>query len=119
MNWQDGTSEVVQTRREPVPTASLAYGPVSGDRWAQGIETAGSRSTGESQRHFSGASVKGSPVPLRRVPQKAIQRRRMYLQSCLDELERAHNNGDDPILKEQLAFSSERPSAGALGVAGR
>ena len=91
-------AEEFESRREASPQARLVTGSVSGDRWVEGIETAGSRSTGESTRRPTGAATRNHHASPRRVPQKAIQRRRLYLQQCLEELERAQNNNGDPIL---------------------
>jgi hypothetical protein len=102
MDWQDGTGEGVQVQCGADRSASLTYESVSGDRWAQGIETAGSRSTGENQRRFNDTSMRKVRLPTRRVPYKALQRRRLYLQSCLEELERAESVGEDPILRSNV-----------------
>jgi hypothetical protein len=39
------------------------------------------------------------PASSRRIPDRALRKRRLYLNACLDELERVRNAGDDPILK--------------------
>jgi DNA-directed RNA polymerase subunit F len=99
MDWQDGTGGGFQLQREAYRPTSLAYESVSGERWVEGIETAGSRSTGESRRRSIGALPRKHLLSQRRVPTKAIQRRRLCLQLCIDELERARENSDDPILR--------------------
>ena len=63
MDWQDGTGGGFQLRREAYHPAFLAHESVSGERWAEGIETAGSRSTGESRRRSVGALPKSSSFP--------------------------------------------------------
>ena len=60
MDSQDGTGGGVQLQREAYRPASLAYESVSGERWVEGIETAGSRSTGESRRRSIGHCREGS-----------------------------------------------------------
>ena len=98
MDWQDGTGGGVQLQREAYHPASLAYESVSGERWVEGIETAGSRSTGESRRLSTGVLPRRKQlVPQRRVPRQAIQRRRLCLQLCIDEMERARENIGDPF----------------------
>ncbi len=99
MDLQDGTGGVVQLQRDADRPTSFAYESVSGERWAEGIETAGSRSTGESRRRSIGAPPRKHLLPQRRISARVIQQRRLCLQLCIDELERARENGGDPILR--------------------
>jgi hypothetical protein len=100
MSWQENvTGEGVPLLYEIGQPVALGRESVSGDRWLPGIETAGSLSTGESQRRASVIGAKKLSAPARRVSKKAIQRQRLYLQLCLNELERAESNIDDPILR--------------------
>jgi hypothetical protein len=99
MNWDGGTGGDVPIQRQVTAEVPLEYGSVSGDRWAPGIETLGSRSTGEAKRRSATVSPTKPSVSSRRVPDKALRRRRLYLKACLDDLERARKGGEDPILK--------------------
>jgi hypothetical protein len=99
MNWDDGTGGGVSLERQAAAQVPLGYESVSGDRWAPGIETPGSRCTGEAKRRSVTEAATRSPVSPRRVPDRALRRRRLYLKACLDELERARNGSEDPILK--------------------
>ena len=99
MDSQIGTGGEVQLQREAYRPTSFAYESVSGERWAEGIETAGSRSTGESGRRSIGALLRKHLLPQRRIPMRVIQQRRLCLQLCIDELERARENSDDPIFR--------------------
>ena len=56
MNWDDGTGGGVSFERQAPAQVPLTYGSRSGDRWAPGIETPGSQSTGEASRAPMGAS---------------------------------------------------------------
>jgi hypothetical protein len=99
MSWDERTGGDSLFERQVPAQVSLDYGSVSGDRWAPGIETPGSRSTGESKRRPVTVPVAGRPVSLRRISDRALRKRRLYLKSCLDELERIRVYGEDPILK--------------------
>lgn len=99
MAWQDKTGDGVQLERETASADLLTSEPFSGDRWAPGFETAGSRSTGESPRRFNVLPTKKTSSPERQVPIRAVQRRRRYLRLALEELERAEDAGQDVILK--------------------
>ncbi len=99
MNWDEHTGGGASFERQvpfPVP---LDYGSRSGDRRAPGLETPGSRSTGEARDRSTGVPTAKLRVSPRRVPDRALRKRRPYLKACLDELERIRNCGDDPILK--------------------
>ena len=99
MNWDEGTGGGASFERPGTPQIPLVYESVSGDRWVPGIETPGSRSTGEAKRRPM--SVPGPKLrpSSRRIPDRAMQKRRLYLKACLDELERVRNGGENPILK--------------------
>lgn len=99
MGWQDGTGEGVSLQTTAERAAAIVSESVSGDRWVQGIETAGSRSTGESQRRSIGASRSRPLISSRRVSHKVIQNRRLRLQLCLDDIKRVEDAGGDPILR--------------------
>jgi len=99
MSWDERTGGDSRFERQLPVQFSLDYGSVSGDRWAPGIETPGSRSTGESKRRSGSVPVAERPVSLRRIPDRALRKRRLYLKACLDELERIRICGEDPILK--------------------
>src|SRR3990172_5154828 len=99
MNWDEGTGGDRPLQRQVTAQVPLAYESVSGDRWAPGIETLGSRSTGEAKRRSATVPATRPPVSSRRIPDRAARKRRLYLKACLDELDRARNGGDDPILK--------------------
>jgi hypothetical protein len=99
MDQQKGTGDIIQLPSYNDLPSFLGYGSVSGSRWAEGIETAGSRSTGEGRRLFTDTLSKKLPSISRPVPIKVIHTRRFYLQSCIDALENAENNSEDIILK--------------------
>ncbi len=99
MNWNEGTGGSVSFERQVSAQVPFEYESVSGDRYAPGIETPGSRSTGESRRRSDGVPTGKLPVPSRRIPERALRKRRLYLAACLDELERIRTCGEDPILK--------------------
>ncbi len=98
MNWDEQTVGAPLERRAPAQDR-LEHGSVSGDRWVPGIETPGSRSTGESMRRSNGVPAARLPAPVRRVPDRALQKRRLCVKACLEELERIRSGGEDPILK--------------------
>jgi hypothetical protein len=99
MSWDDCTGGVVSFKRQAAAQVPFAYEPVSGDRWAPGIETQGGQSTGADNRRPGGAPASRAQVTPRRVSDRTVRGRRLHLKACLDELERARNNSDDPILK--------------------
>ena len=99
MNWGEGTGGGVSFERQVPAQVPLASESVSGDRWAPGIETPGSRSTGETRRRSDGVPAARRPGSSRRIPERALRKRRLYLSACLDELERVRNGGEDAILK--------------------
>jgi hypothetical protein len=99
MSWDERTGGDVSFGREVPAQVPLGHESVSGTRWAPGIETPGSGSTGESNRRSNSAPESRLPVSSRRITERTLRRRRLCLKACLDELERIRNNGDDPILK--------------------
>jgi hypothetical protein len=99
MNWEEGTGGDVLLQRQVTAQIPLGDVSVSGDRWAPGIETPGSRSTGEAKRRSGTVAATKPPVSPRRVSDRTLRRRRLYLKACLDELERARKTGEDPVLK--------------------
>src|SRR5208337_5003700 len=56
-------------------------------------------STGESKRRSASVPVAGRPVSLRRISDRALRKRRLYLKACLEDLERIRICGVDPILR--------------------
>lgn len=99
MNWDEGTGGDVPFQRQVTAQVPLAYESVSGDRWAPGIDTLGSRSTGEAKRRSAAVSATRPSVSSRGIPDRAARKRRLYLKACLEDLERARNGDEDPILK--------------------
>jgi len=99
MKWEDGTGGDVAFQRQVTAQVPLEYESVSGDRWAPGIETLGCRCTGEAKRRSATVAPTKPSVSARRVPDRALRRRRLYLKACLDDLERVRNAVDDPILR--------------------
>ena len=103
-HWSSSPFEVM-TGDAPHPqqaterTSLEFHRPVSGGRWAPGIETVGSRSTGAAKRRPGGVPTSAAQSLLRRVPERSLRRRRLYLEVCLEELER-FRNADDPILRD-------------------
>lgn len=100
MSWDNGTGGDVSFERQAVGQVPFAYEAVSGERWAPGIETPGSRSTGETRRRAASTPTVGPPAPPRRVPEKALRNRRLYLKACLDELQRVRTNKEDLVLTD-------------------
>ena len=99
MNWNEGTGGDVQIQRQGTSEVPLTYGSVSGDRWTPGIETPGSRSTGEDKRRSAAVSSVNRPLSLRRIPEKTMRKRRLCLKACLDEFERIWEASEDPVLR--------------------
>ena len=99
MNWDEGTGGGVSFERRVGAQVPLDCESVSGDPCAPGTETPGGRSTGEGGRRFVGMPGSKPPVSSRRVPDRTVRRRRLYLKACLDELERVRNSGGDPVFK--------------------
>ena len=68
MSWgNDGTGGVVSFQHRAAAQVPFAYEPVSGERWAPGIETQGSRSTGEGRRRPASADKQGAGQPTPRL----------------------------------------------------
>lgn len=99
MSWDEGTGGGVSFERRAAAHDPLAYESVSGERWAPGIETLGSRSTGEGKRRSISVPATRLPASSRRISGRAVRKRRLCLKACLDELERIRKGGEDPILK--------------------
>jgi hypothetical protein len=100
MNFDESTGGGVSFERQVTAQVPLGYESVSGDRLAPGIETPGGRSTGEAKSRSPGVQAAGLPVSSsRRIPDRMVRKRRIYLKACLDELERVRNDDDDPVLK--------------------
>ena len=99
MNFDESTGGGVSFERQVTAQVPLGYESVSGDRLAPGIETPGGRSTGETKPRSPNAQAAGLPVSSRRIPDRMVRKRRLYLTACLDELERVRNGSEDPILK--------------------
>ena len=99
MNFDEGTGGGVSFERQTTAHVPLGYESVSGDYSAPGIETPGGRSTGETKARLPSVQAAGLPVSSRRIPDRMVRKRRLYLASCLDELERVRNGGEDPILR--------------------
>ena len=98
MNWDEGTGGRVSFEGKAPAQLALPYGSVSGDPLTPGIETPGSQCTGEGNGRSARAPV-SRPPSSRRIPERALRKRRLCLKACLDELERIRNGSDDPILK--------------------
>ncbi len=99
MSWTDGTGGRVSFERPAEKSIPLAQATVSGERWIPGIDTPGSYSTGESTRRHGGTPTPKAQISSRRVPERALRKRRYCLKACLDELERVRKERDDPILR--------------------
>jgi len=99
MNRDEGTGADLPVQRHTITTDPFAYESVSGDRWAPGIETPGSRCTGEARRRAVSEPAAKPAIPSRRTPDRAVRKRRPYLKACLDDLERVRNGQEDPILR--------------------
>ena len=99
MNWDERTGGGASNERQVPLHVPLDCGSRSGDRWAPGIVTPGSRCTGETRDRSEAVPVARQAGLSRRISDRALRKRRPYLQACLDELERMRNCGDDPILK--------------------
>jgi hypothetical protein len=99
MNWDECTGGGASFERQIPLQVPLDYGSRSGDRWAPGIETPGSRSTGETRGRSDGVPAAKLPAFSRPITERALRKRRPYLKACLDELERVRICRDDPILK--------------------
>jgi hypothetical protein len=99
MNWDDGTGGNVPLSRQASAQVPLGYESVSGDRWAPGIETVASRSTGATNNCSATVSPRIPPSLSRRVPDRALRKRRLCLKACVDELEAVRNATADAIQK--------------------
>ena len=118
MNWDEGTGGGVSFERQ-----------VPGRFPWRLNRSRGIVGPPESKRRVVGPRVKPNGVPLacrqnkppvssRRVPERAVRKRRLYLKACLDELERVRNGGEDPILKGNSLADAKKPSPGTLGTSG-
>lgn len=99
MSWDDGTGGKSLFSHDVATQIPLSHGSVSGDRWAPDIETIGNRATGTGSRRSSSPSGAKFSTSRQIPTEKALQKRRLYLKACLDELERVQNSDDDPICK--------------------
>ena len=98
MRWDDSTSGADLQICPEKSEFSTGYGLRSGDRYAPGIETAGSRSTGEKSRNENISTI-SQKLPLSgAVSERIICKRRLYLKACLEAFDRIHDC-EDPILK--------------------
>ncbi len=99
MNGDDCTGQGPSLGSQVAAPVAIEFESVSGDRSAPGLETVGSRSTGASRRRSSDASVSAPLGVPHSIPQRALKKRRLYLQACRDALESLRVVGDDPIHK--------------------
>jgi hypothetical protein len=97
MNQDEGTGGNILIAGHSSSYAELGLGSRSGGTGAPNIETAGSRSTGE-KRHNETPRVTNASR-LRRMAARTLHRRRASLGTCLTDLDRIQNLGDDPIAK--------------------
>jgi hypothetical protein len=97
MNGDQCTGGDMSLQNQVVSHVALEFESVSGDRWAPGIETVGSRSTGAAKRRSAGVPASAPYGVSYSVPERALRKRRLYLKACLDELGNLRNADDDPI----------------------
>ena len=71
MSWDDGTGKDVLARREDDVQYPLEFESVSGDRFAPGFETPGSRSTGADKRRTATTPSTGRSVFPQRLTDRA------------------------------------------------
>ena len=85
----------------------LGSGSRSGGTGAPGLETTGSRSTGERAPEAMTKPRTGSQA-FRRIPAKVLQWRRVCLNACLTELDRIASLDDDPMGKSNCLADIQR-----------
>ena len=98
MNWDEGTGADASLERQVTAQVPLAYGVGFGGALGPGIETAGSRSTGEPNSRSTGVSAAKPPF-LHGDPGQGVAKAAALSEGVPRRIGRVRERGVDAILK--------------------
>jgi hypothetical protein len=108
MSCSDSTGGNISLGHDVAAEIPLVRGSFSGGPKAPGIETPGTRLTGENVRDLKGPVSLDRSTSRRSVSERTLRRRRIQLKACLEELERARTNAEDVILRSNAMDDARR-----------